>query len=255
MNRMQVSFRRRPSLLVALLAALVFLSPATQAFVQGQGSPNPRIAPPNSRPYGLTYGEWAAEWWKWALGIQLAENPLIDETGEFADVDQAGPVWFLAGNFGGTTERTISIPTGKALFFPLVNAVLWDPEDLPMAVEIAEMLGLDPDDLTTEELLRVAVNFAIDATTDLSLTIDGQEIQDLFAYRADSPAFLLVDADLAEDLGYPHLDSRLSVADGCWIMLAPLPPGEHTIRLTAANSIFSLELDITYHLTVTSRQP
>jgi len=37
-------------------------------------------------------------------------------------------VWFLAGNIsGGTTVRTISVPAGKALFFPIVN--VFDVED------------------------------------------------------------------------------------------------------------------------------
>ena len=49
-------------------------------------------------------------------------NPLTDQTGQFGAVNQPiGNVWFLAGNGGGATVRTVTIPAGKALFFPVAN--------------------------------------------------------------------------------------------------------------------------------------
>ena len=245
----------RFTLCMMLAAALALLGVAATAQAQ-RGNLNPQIAPPNSKPYGLSYGEWGAEWWKWVLGIPAAENPLLDETGEFADVDQVGPVWFLAGNFGGSTERTITVPAGKALFFPIVNAAWWAPEDLELAGMVAEFLGQDPDDLTDEELLRLLANFSVSGVTELSLTVDGVEMQNVPSHRAESPAFLIEDADLLEDLGYDPLESRLSVADGYWIMLAPLPPGEHTIHFTGAvdNDILGgFTVDVTYHITIAPR--
>jgi hypothetical protein len=242
-------------LIVPLLATVVWLGPSLSS-AHAQGNPNPRILPPNSKPYGLSYGEWGAEWWKWAIGIPLEENPLLDETGESADVDQAGPVWFLAGNFGGATERTITVPVGKALFFPIINAAWWAPEDLEFAADVAESLGLDPDDLTDEELLRLLASFSIDSVTELSLSVNGVAMKDLTRYRAESPAFLIEDADLLEDFGYPPLDSRLAVADGYWIMLAPLPVGQHTIHFAGAvdNEILGeFGVDVTYNITVAPR--
>jgi hypothetical protein len=55
----------------------------------------------------------ATKWWKWALETPASENPLTDTTGQFAAVNQSGRVWFLAGNSGGTTVRTISVPLAK----------------------------------------------------------------------------------------------------------------------------------------------
>jgi hypothetical protein len=240
-------------LLMTLMAAAALQG--LPSLATAQGNPNPRIAPPNSRPYGLSYGEWGAEWWKWALGIPAGENfdenPILDPTGEFADVDQSGPVWFLAGNFGGTTQRTVTVPAGKALFFPLANNVFWAPDDLAFAAQVAESLGIDPEDLTDEELIRLLVNFATDAASDLSLTIDGVPMQDLVRYRAESPAFHIEDTDLLDDLEVPISADNLAVADGYWIMLAPLPVGEHTIHFTADGPVFGpFALDVTYHITV-----
>ena len=82
----------------------------------GGNQGNPGILPPQSHAFGKSYAEWSAEWWKWAVSIPIATSPLFDTTGEFGNIGQSGKVWFLAGAFGGTVERTVSVPVGKALF-------------------------------------------------------------------------------------------------------------------------------------------
>ena len=37
-------------------------------------NPNPGILPPNSKLGGKTYGQWNAQWWKWALSLPVDEN-------------------------------------------------------------------------------------------------------------------------------------------------------------------------------------
>ena len=248
----------RLSLCLTLAAALALLVPAASALAQG-GNSNPGIAPPNSKPYGLSYGQWGAEWWKWVLGIPAAENPLLDETGEFAAVDQVGPVWFLAGTLGDPLEhpvRTVSVPAGKALFFPLVSFVYWAPDDLPLAIEVAELLGLDPAELSDEELLRVLANFSLLELSELTLKVDGVEIQGLQRYFADSPGFTVEDDDLLDDFGFPPDGHGLFVTAGFWIMLAPLPVGEHTIHFTetiADSPLGPSVQNVTYNITVAPR--
>src|SRR5215831_14576474 len=64
----------------------------------------------------------AARWQQWAWEAPASESPLTDQTGQFGTVNQPnGPVWFLAGNTGGSTVRAVTIPSGKALFFPIAN--------------------------------------------------------------------------------------------------------------------------------------
>jgi hypothetical protein len=246
--------RRRTylNLVAAVVTGLWMMASVTTAVAQG--NPNPGVLPINSKPFGKTYSEWAAEWWKWAVGIPAAENPLLDPTGEFGGIAQSGKVWFLAGAFGGTVERTVVIPTGKALFFPLLNSLWWAPDDLERAAFVAEKyFGLDPAELTDEELIRLVANFQIDPDASLILTIDGVPLRDLASYRADSPGFLIEDTDLLDDLGVPIAEENLAVAAGYWIMLTPLPPGSHEIRFTAQvdNPEFGpFTLDVTYHVIV-----
>ena len=98
-------------------------TPAQNTF-QG-GNPNPGVHPPNSKPYGLTYGEWSAQWWQWSLKIPAATNPNLDTTGAHCAEGQSGPVWFLAGWFPGAHPsvviRECTIPAGKSLMIPLAN--------------------------------------------------------------------------------------------------------------------------------------
>jgi hypothetical protein len=230
-------------------AALLLLAAAAPAPGQG-GNPNPGVAPPNSQPHGKTYGEWGAEWSQWLVGIPAAMNPALDATGEFGDVDQSGPVWFLAGTLSGSAERTLTVPAGKALFFPLVSYLSWDTDDLEAAKDLAESLGLDPDDLTTEELIRLYANANVDPGAELTLVIDGVALRDLRQYRADSPSFDILDTDLIDDFGLPISQPNLAVAAGYWIMLAPLPAGRHTIHFIAEEFDGSIVVDVTYHLTV-----
>src|SRR2546423_112062 len=118
----------RTGLTLVMLTLLLQVTP-----VLADGNSNPGVLPPNSHPFGKTYGEWSNAWWQWALlnpvvkGNEQA-NPLFDTTGASCGVGQSGKVWFLAGivtvNYSpgaGTITRNCTIPTGTALFVPVVN--------------------------------------------------------------------------------------------------------------------------------------
>lgn len=240
----------------ALLAALLSAAVARA----GERNLNPGVLPISSNPYGKSYGDWGAAWWSWVLSQSAAENPNFDTTGEFCHVGQEGPVWFLAGNFGGESTRSCTVPAGKALFFPIINNVYWSPEDLAFVKDvIAPSQGWDLSGLTEEQILRMGVNWATDHATAMSVTVDGVPVIDPWQYRAESSAFTLELSDALADFGYPAGPRTPSISDGYWIMLRPLKVGPHTINFasagrysTANGDPFDLEftLDVTWHLTV-----
>ena len=196
---------------------------------------NPGVLPPHSKALGKTYGEWGDIWWNWAVQAPSATNPLLDETGSNCDVGQSGHIWFLAGVWnGGSAERTCTIPTGQFLFFPLVNTFL--------AAEGDE---------------RAKANAFIDKVSILECSIDGVPLQNLSSYRAESPEggfVLTVPPDsLFTELGAPAGDYAPAVSDGYWIMLPPLPAGEHEIKFRGVvgdRENHDFETDVTYHLTI-----
>jgi hypothetical protein len=83
--------------LATVIVAAGFCS--TKALAGNNGNSNPGVLPPQSSPYGKTYGEWATEWWKWAFSISVPDNPLFDETGARVAQGQSGHVWFVAGRW------------------------------------------------------------------------------------------------------------------------------------------------------------
>jgi hypothetical protein len=233
------------TLLPAVLVVLLLLTPTTSQFAWAQGpasntsSSNPAIFPPDSQPYGLTYGEWTAKWWQWAHSIPTANNPTLDQTGKDCAQaqNQTGSVWFLAGTGAGSAERTCTIPAGKAILLPIINA-----------------LGVRDAGETKEELVAAAKE-SIDKVTTLDASVDGTPLQNLSNYRIQSPFF---NDTLPKDniLGDPE-GTYLAIADGYWLFLEPLSPGQHEIRLHGAiieptSPTPSFETAVTYHLTISN---
>lgn len=175
------------------------------------------VYPVNSKPYGLTYGEWTAKWWQWVLSIPTQDNPGVDETGEKCAVGQNNTnVWFLAGTGGGQVTRTCTVPAGKAILFPILNV---------------ECDYLSPD-MKTESDLRICAKDDQDKATNLQATVNGVAIPDLKTFRVQSPLF---NATIPKDniIGLPPATTQ-AISDGFWILLKPLPAGQHEIHFTGS---------------------
>ena len=242
-----------------LICAAALTLPSTALAGKGNQG-NPGVIPPQASPDDHTYGEWSAMWWQWAFGLAPDVNPVLDTTGDLAASGQSGPVWFLAGTFGGPAERYATIPSGKKLFFPIVNWSVWEPDDDETSRLIVEHLGLDPNVLTEAEILRLTANWLADRSMPVSCTVDGVAIKNLENYRAESPDFeFIFNDELAELFELAGGLKSPAVADGYWLMLAPLSVGEHMIEFHGVAEIseangdpfdLSFTVDIIYHLTV-----
>jgi hypothetical protein len=89
----------------------------------------------------------------------------------------------------------------------------------------------------------------MDAATGLAATIDGVPVQNLTSYRSSSVDFGFVTPD-ENVLGLPKGLSGRSVADGYYLMLAPLSSGKHTIRIQGSLPAFAFTIDTTFNLTI-----
>lgn len=238
-------------LMPALLAVAILSQGATSTAFAGKGSNgNPGVIPPQSHPYGKSYAEWSAEHWKWTYSLPAEAHPLTDT----ADVSagQSGPVWFLGGTWAPTTDlngnligvvdREVTVPVGKALFFPIVNA----------EASVVEGNG------ASEAELREFANYLADHAESLTCTVDGRTVENLESYRVASPLFEFGPLPDGNLLGLAEGTTSPAVSDGYYIMLAPLSRGEHVIHFTGAIVFtaaedgfdFSFTLDITYRITV-----
>lgn len=203
------------------------------------------VLPAGSKPYGKSYAQWSAAWWQWVSSIPADNNPILDETGEDAAAGQSGSVWFLAGNVGGATERTVTVPAGKALFVPILNTAYYgypcDDRNLP-GCEIDEALETANDVAT----LLSFITPSMDGAT-VTCEIDGVAVD---AHRVESSTIYSVDVVEGNVFGYPPGPYHPCVDAGYYVMLTPLSVGSHTIHFAGTNADGSFGLDVTYHLTV-----
>jgi hypothetical protein len=102
-----------------ILLAAVFLAFSTSVYAMAD-SINPGVYSKDSAPYGIPYGVWLAKWWNWTVSIPSDQHPRDNYTPEKCQVNQQGPVWFLADQLGGREERTCTIPATKSIFIPLL---------------------------------------------------------------------------------------------------------------------------------------
>jgi len=219
---------------VALVAALLFASQAQAR--------TPGIVPPDHSFHGMTYAQWSAEYWKWALGSTLETDPIADTTGEFGELRQAGPVWFLANNWDGTTSRTVTVPRGKFLFVPILDQIWIN----------LEVLGDDPWSIRQREYVRGMFEFYFDSFDLFTCEIDGDPVSDLESYRfatADGDAYMV---EFPDDNWF-GIDTGIygpTIDEGIYLLVRPLSVGEHTIHFTSESTEYGFPSDVTYELTV-----
>ena len=161
--------------LFLLLAALAPISLVASA--QG-GNGNPGVIPPDARYAGLTYGEWTAAWWQAVFGVPIegGTHPLITG-GAFGG--ENGIVFLTAAVVPAgspTTTVPITIPSGTRLFVSI----------LAVECSVFEPPPFHGDD---EASLRACANDLLDLASDVYAEIDGRPVNDVDAYRVDSPLF------------------------------------------------------------------
>lgn len=181
------------------------------------------VFPINDTPFGLSYSDWSAKWWKWILQIPKNINPLSDLEGKNAYLNQIHDnVFFLCQTVESSEKiphRTIRIPKQSAIFMPVINWVS----------------VLHEDGESDEQLLRVARE-RMDVVKDLLIYINDIALTTdiLKKFRAESP---FMDLFLPENniFGYNRGQTRI-ISDGYWIFLKPI---SGNIRIKSSGSCSS----------------
>lgn len=196
-----------------------------------------QVEPPGATVAGKTIGEWSTNWWRWAAALAPPGDPFTDTTGEFANVNQSGPVFFLAGSPGGSRSRHFQVPANTYLLVPLLVGEYSQLE-----------LGFDK----TAAQIRQAAQQQANQIDSLHATLDGTPISQatLVTHREVSPDFNFV-AVANNQVGIvAQGPSGIAVADGYFLMLDPLAPGTHVLNYGGGASAFGAFVDETDTVTV-----
>ncbi len=206
--------RRRVGVLLLALALAAVL-PGTAA----AGNPNPGVLPPSANVAGVPLGDWFGRWLNWIVSVP---DPIAD-----CDANQGGQVFFIPHTFpGSTVETSCTIPAGRLIFASAGGVVCSEAFD----------------GFTTAAELRACVEGALPAFSDLRITVDGRDVEDLGRYLAISGPF---------EWTIPDVTTTLAVAGGWQVILAPLTPGQHTI--VVHDNVAGDVAQVTAHVTIAAR--
>lgn len=176
------------------------------------------------------------QWWQWALGIPLATNPIADPDGRFSAINNGGLVFFIAGTFGGSVTRNISIAEGRPVFFPIQNGIWVDTPKLPVAQYGPNCLNQVPGDNLPDDPVVCALSFISPGQEDTSsffARLDGVNLLTFPSFRQISTAYFDVVLGDGNAFNLPN-DVYPSVADGHWVALTDLPVGPHLLEFGAS---------------------
>ena len=177
--------------------------------------------------YDRSQVEWSEAYLQWIATFARGSSPVSDTTGALCAAKQQGDVWFLATTDGtGPVERSCSIPVGKTLFVPLATTLERSGNKEPICATMA----------------RIAAG-SLTHVSQLAMTIDGVAVDNMESHRIPTGDCFALGARQ-----FPPSRAKTAVADGWYVMLAPLSPGPHTIVVSARYD--NTPLSTTYRLDV-----
>lgn len=189
-------------------------------------------------------GNLGLAWWQWATNFSSADNPITQPSGEVdCSTGQPSNVLYLAGTFGGKVKRSCTTKSGKSVFFPIANALFWEPEDCT-----------SPGTQACIDELRKKASEQIDPfkITPGNCQVDGEpctHFGSVSRAQSDPLPYNIPDYSWVHTVyGFPPGLRPHAISDGYWALLRPLDVGKHKIRFFAKSPGFSL--DVTYDLTV-----
>ena len=227
-------------------------------------SASPQVYAPDALVRGTSLPQWVANWWTQvfqtpvhgASGADL--NPMVFDDAPAAQGD-AGKVFFLFGTFlGGNHSHSATVPTGTPLFAPILPIEFSNFDTTTGNLPGGTLPGAN----TAAQLSDFAAQAALPALGpggSLHLSVDGQELSNVGAYREIAPTFsyVLPETDNVDQLffGQSNLQGPVSPAqaDGFYVMLQPLGLGTHVIGfggVTPGGSLGPLNVDVTYTINV-----
>jgi hypothetical protein len=194
------------------------------------------ILAPKGTYGGKTYAEWGSSWFQWQLELPGPLFPMQDRTGAHCGDGQDGtptgsPVFYLVGA-AGTVTRTCTIPANRMLFIPLAS---W----------LADNVGVPEGAALSDRQLEDILYRESKTVSEVSLDVDGvplvSSVSDVMPYftYATQFSYLLPETPFNFMATFENLPASgqvpVSFNGGVWILLAPLPPGPHTIHFEEAS--------------------
>lgn len=188
------------------------------------------IVPSYKKVAGAGLPEWAERYWAWLLAKPPERSPTQDTTGEHCTDDQAGPVWFLAGGDAKSNiTRVCRVPRGKFILLPAIVQILFSK------------VGSQPcAKLESDGVARNGSN----AIQTAYVVVDGERFDALYDFRLYTTGCRSIRGTAGETIVSD------AIFYGVWVMLQPLPEGEHVITFGGDLPALNTYRNVTYRVRV-----
>ncbi|MGD9590172.1 MAG: hypothetical protein AB7Q37_12465 [Pyrinomonadaceae bacterium] len=222
--------------------AVTGLSQKKASASENRAPVQPEIYPPSAQVHGRGQVDWLISFWEWTLRVRADRNPVFDATGQFCREDQSGKLFYLSSMFiipGGTAVRNCTVPSDVSVYIPILGTFC-----SPVT-----------DGTTTTTESRACARAYGDNVVNTQLWINNQPT-DFTRHRFTGGPFSLnvPDGNIFELFGFPPggFEIENGILDGYSVILKPMRPGQHRIRVYGENNQFpGFFWDITYNLNVT----
>ena len=186
------------------------------------GALQDQIYPPNSTPYGLSYKNWGIALWQWWLSIPPQVAPTANPTKwDPCLVGLGYPIVMLANPIIGINTPNVTY-----------NCDI--PKDRGIVIfGITEICPYDASHKSDDDLRK-----CVKARNDWAkhqIIIDGKSVENVDQYRFTTDFFNITypKGNMAE---IPAGTFR-TLLDGTWLVLKPMPAGNHKIEVHVAQII------------------
>jgi hypothetical protein len=179
--------------------------------------------------------DWAAEHLRWMLSIPLGANPLTDTSGLNCAINQEGPVWFLSFLAVPNFTFNCTVPYGKAIVSPVVASANTYP--CPRDPVQPDAPPFEPaGGQTLEDFLTNGITSVIDQYNG-EARLNGRSLK---VRRVTTPVFGFTAAASLNAVDPCVTGSpQLAVVDGYFVLIEPLPRGDHVLQITSGGPGFA----------------
>jgi len=198
--------------------------------VEAYNKSNPNI-------FGRSYSEWTSEWWRWLLSAPTSMNPLVDNSGLHASIDQPSYVWFLVGSFPNSDRnypaRKSQIPSETSILFPVINC---------------EASRLEYPELISDQDLIDHVRNDMSTIVKKDCFINGDRV---VPERVKSePEIFPITINEDNPFGISHGGTTFATSDGYWVFLKPPRMGHHLISFQGSCELGRLNSGASYEIEI-----
>lgn len=207
----------------ALLFICVVITPGVN-IVRAQ-STDPFTFPINSSPYNISFKDWLAKYSTWYFSVPKHENWNFRNSPNYVSrdcsylQDRASPVFFLpyvGAELGSVATMSCTVPQNKSILVSIDGATS-DYSDPTVKTK------------SPEELIKLVTQSNI-YPNPFKVTLDGHPLaltnEEMYKIQSN-----LYDLSLPVNniWGEPPGPDK-AITQGWWIMLKPLPPGDHILH-------------------------